>query len=100
MSYSKMEYEALQSHFNFSQTEEYVKKMIDTEGIDFVRQFLIPTTQKVWYYSDAFKGKLIRLCIEVVPRTRLSKLRASLSHFNGSPECAYIGPRHATRPLS
>ena len=51
MSYSKMEYEALQSHFNFSQTEEYVKKMIDTEGIDFVCQFLIPTTEKVWYHS-------------------------------------------------
>ena len=66
MSHNEIEQETLKSVFNYGQTEENIKKIIDTEGIlvvDFLREFLIPTTEKVFLSDILFhlKSKLFFL---------------------------------------
>ena len=62
MTHVEMEHESLKSVQNYGQTEENIKKIIDREGIvDFLREFLIPTSEKVFYILFYLKSKLIGL---------------------------------------
>ena len=60
MSHNEIQNESLNCVLNYGQTEENIKKIIDRDGIvDFLREFLIPTIEKVFITIN--RKKLIEL---------------------------------------